>query len=69
MRDSERIKPLLKKIEEIWLKNPDWRFSQLIDNAITSTGINGIPLFYIEDEDLKTGLILLEKQLCQNSEE
>lgn len=32
MRDIKRIKRLLNKIEQIWNKNPDFRFGQLLIN-------------------------------------
>ena len=46
MRDSKRIKPFLKELEDVWKKNPDLRFYQLI-SAITE----GKDLFYMEDKD------------------
>lgn len=30
MRDKDRIKPFLEKVEQMWLLNPDMRFGQLI---------------------------------------
>ena len=30
MRDKNRIKPFLAEIEKLWLKNPDYRFGQII---------------------------------------
>lgn len=30
MRDINRIKPFLLKIEQLWLQNPDFRFGQII---------------------------------------
>ena len=30
MRDKNRIKPFLNKLEELWLLNPDYRFGQII---------------------------------------
>jgi len=55
MRDPSRIYPLLNKIGDIWIKNPDLRLGQLIyilinpmavksQNEITSV------MFNIEDE-------------------
>jgi len=32
MRDKNRIKIILKLLEEIWQKNPDQRFGQLLIN-------------------------------------
>jgi len=47
MRDPKRIKPLLKLIEEIWLKNPDLRLCQLIGNVAPYDN------YHVEDDDLK----------------
>lgn len=33
MRDPKRIKEILGVIEQIWTKNPDLRFVQMISNA------------------------------------
>lgn len=30
MRDKNRIKPFLNKLEKLWLKYPDYRFGQII---------------------------------------
>lgn len=30
MRNKNRIKPFLNKLEELWLQNPDLRFGQII---------------------------------------
>lgn len=32
MRDKKRIKRILKLLEELWNKNPDWRFGQMLIN-------------------------------------
>ena len=32
MRNKNRIKPILNKIEKLWLKNPDYRLWQLLIN-------------------------------------
>jgi len=33
MRDEKRIAKILGDIKEIWEKNPDWRFGQLLVNV------------------------------------
>ena len=33
MRDEKRIDKILGDIKEIWEKNPDWRFCQLLINV------------------------------------
>ena len=52
MRDPKRIKRILKTIEDIWEKNPDLRFTQLIMNALN---MNSDP-YYIEDDVLEKSL-------------
>lgn len=50
MRNISRIPRTLEIIEHYWLKVPDWRFGQLIENIKTFSGIED--LFFIEDDDL-----------------
>ena len=33
MRDSERIRDVLKEVENVWQHHPDWRLGQLISNV------------------------------------
>lgn len=49
MRDINRIKPTLKKIEDLWFSNPDLRFGQLVIN-IFRTDQQNPKIFYIEDD-------------------
>lgn len=49
MRDVKRIQKTLDMIKEIWLKYPDLRLCQLLENAKPS---NLNDMYYIEDEDL-----------------
>lgn len=49
MRDKERIKPYLKKIEEFWLENPDLRFTQILVNLKIIPNFHGM-WYYKEDE-------------------
>ena len=50
MRNQMRIPKTIQLIEHYWLKVPDWRFGQLIENIKTFAGIND--LFDIEDDEL-----------------
>ena len=50
MRDKNRIKSMLKELENLWLKNPDFRIGQLI-LAITKTKESNPELFYMEDDE------------------
>ena len=54
MRDPKRINKCLRKIKEVWSKNPDLRLGQLLLNIVPSSN----SLYYIEDKDLVN---LLEK--------
>ena len=62
MRDPNRIQPFLEKIEEFWMKNPDFRFGQLIV-WITRTNEIMPKFFYMEDEIVLEKLEELEKDL------
>lgn len=62
LKDPNRIKPFLAKIEKLWLKNPDLRFGQLIV-WITRTNEIMPKFFYMEDEIVLEKLEELEKDL------
>lgn len=47
MRDKDRIIPFMKILTEIWLRNPDLRFGQLIDNLFNY--IDSDDMFFPED--------------------
>ena len=49
MRDVNRIKPFLERIEEIWKKYPDLRFGQLINNVF---GEQQVLFYYLEDFEI-----------------
>lgn len=64
MRDPKRIKPILNKLEEYWIKNPDLRLGQIIANCVREyDGRLNCDPFYIEDEDLIAGLEKLDSYL------
>ena len=46
MRNPDRIPKVLRELERLWSKHPDWRLGQLIFN------IPGRDPFHIEDYDL-----------------
>lgn len=52
MRDPKRISRALLLLGRIWIKNPDLRLCQLIDNV--SPGDN----YHVEDDDLEKRLKL-----------
>ena len=47
VRDVKRIEPMLQEIRQLWEKNPDLRFGQLICNVVPEE-----KLFYIEDDKM-----------------
>lgn len=69
MRDEEKIDPFLSALRDFWLKNPDWRFGQLVVNVLRhgtdsrgKTPINDP--FYVEDERFLERLRTLDEQMC-----
>jgi hypothetical protein len=55
MRDPARIDPLLDKLREAWIKEPDLRLAQLIVIAVKPK--TPCPdVFYTEDDKLLKGL-------------
>lgn len=51
MRDISRIPRFIELLEHYWLKVPDWRFGQLIENVKIFSGVED--LFFVEDDDLE----------------
>ena len=64
MRDPNRIKLLLEKLEKVWMKSPDLRFGQLLENLISDRDHNSCCIFYLEDEMLENEL---DKEFAKNS--
>lgn len=55
MRDPQRIEPMLDKLREVWLLNPDLRLGQIIVIA-TKPKIPCPEVFHVEDNKLLKGL-------------
>lgn len=55
MRNPARIYPLLNKIGDLWIKHPDLRFGQLIENIkrLDKTTRISNDLFFIEDDEFE----------------
>ena len=52
MRDPSRIDYYCDELAELWHKVPDWRFGQLVCNAINAWNITQkCHTFYAEDAD------------------
>ena len=49
MRDINRIKPTIGKLEQLWLSNPDYRLGQLI-MAIIKPEESNLKIYYMEDD-------------------
>ena len=56
MRDPKRIDRMLKKLEELWKQNPDWRLGQLVFNSAAHAGWDNYDVFYCEDDQMERGL-------------
>ena len=52
MRNKNRIKPFLEKIEKYWMKNPDLRFTQVIVSMEIIPNFPGM-WYYKEDGENK----------------
>lgn len=51
MRNPERIGRILKKLEAVWIRNPDYRLGQILVNFAPPELHNDI--FYFEDDKLE----------------
>jgi hypothetical protein len=49
LRDKNRIRPFLEKLEELWLEFPDWRFAQVV-SALQGKADRDI--FFMEESEL-----------------
>ncbi len=54
---EEAIDEVLAEIKTSWLSCPHQRLGQLLVNASSLSGFNGVDLFYIEDSQLLEGLM------------
>ena len=53
MRDPERIDEFCDELKKMWHKVPDWRFGQLMSNALGEVYANTqTDIFYIEDDEM-----------------
>lgn len=50
MRNIGRIPRMMEIIESYWIKVPDWRFGQLIENIKAFS--EKPDLFYVEDDEM-----------------
>ena len=69
MRDPNRIPKVLKAIQEIWEKHPDWRLTQLIINVVETKRLSrdaslGADLWNVEDDELLKLIGEMESHEC-----
>jgi uncharacterized protein YihD (DUF1040 family) len=55
MRDPERIPEMMTLVGALWNKYPEWRLTQLVENAHSAAGVPG-EAYFAEDEVLERGL-------------
>lgn len=61
MREEKRIKRICKSLEKLWIKCPDQRLGQLLENYIFTGGNRGTETgFLFFQEDTKTEELLNE---------
>ena len=63
MRDITRITEILKRLQNIWEKNPDMRLAQVISNVFPCTPDTKIDMFFFEDEEF---ISIIEMFYSQN---
>ena len=64
MRDPRRIYRILAKLELIWDHYPDWRLTQLIENAAyRHSETDAHCIYYVEDDVTEKGLDRLIERL------
>lgn len=51
MRDISRIPRMIEELERLWIRFPDWRFGQLIENIKSFSGKED--LYYMEDDEFE----------------
>lgn len=51
MRDISRIPRMIERLERLWIRFPDWRFGQLIENIKSFSGKED--LYYMEDDEFE----------------
>jgi hypothetical protein len=61
MRDAKRIRRMLRKLEKVWINNPDQRLGQLVDNlsrypAVKGTRGGAPSVFYVEDDKVEASI-------------
>lgn len=65
MRDPARIDRFCARLAKAWAKVPDWRFGQLISNALGAyCSETGRDIFFPEDDEL---FDFIEKYIAMNS--
>lgn len=53
MRDPKRIDEFCEALKEMWHQVPDWRFGQLMSNALGEIYVkHNHDIFYIEDDEM-----------------
>lgn len=61
MRDPNRIPEILKELEILWKRYPDWRLGQLIVNLNRELTLGDDP-FYLEDDELLKMIKIINKR-------
>jgi len=66
MRPIKRIKDILIKLGYLWVKNPDLRFGQLLENFIfTTEELKNGKIYNIEDDETEKRINKILKQISK----
>ena len=52
MRDAKRIDDFCNRLKAVWKQVPDWRFGQLITNALSAMQARGRDPFFPEEDEM-----------------
>lgn len=58
MRHPERIPEMMRLLDALWTKYPDWRLAQLLLNAHAAAHASG-EAYFAEDDVLERGMRIL----------
>lgn len=64
MRDKKRIRAFCNRLARAWEKVPDWRFGQLMMNALGEMASKGRDPFFPEEDEM---IAFIEEYVKNNS--
>lgn len=65
MRDPKRISRIIRKLETVWLHQPDLRLTQLSTSVARTADWDNDDLFYLEDNDFERALDIILQNIAK----